>query len=169
MSDLALGRAAARRFLLGRQGLWPGRRWQGLAGTAQALRATEAVQIDPLIVIARNHDLTLHSRVIDYQPEQLDRLLYHDRAFFDYGGTIFIYPIDELPYWRVVMQRKGQEPRWAKFARTTSGLDQGSESRAASDAARWAIAISKSALMATTTARAKTAAWPCTICGSPAS
>jgi hypothetical protein len=116
MSDLTISRTTARRFLLGRQGLWPGRRWQGLAGTAQALRACEAVQVDPLIAIARNHDLTLHSRVIDYQPEQLDRLLYADRLFFDYGGTIFIYPIDELPYWRSVMQRKGQEPRWARFA-----------------------------------------------------
>jgi uncharacterized protein len=122
MPDLSLGRAAARRFLLGRQGLWPGRRWQGLIGTVQALRTAEAVQIDPLIVIARNHDLALHSRVIDYEPEQLDRLLYSDRAFFDYGGTIFIYPIDELPYWRVVMQRKGQEPRWAKFADQRSDL-----------------------------------------------
>jgi uncharacterized protein YcaQ len=93
-----------------------------LEGTAQALRVTEAVQIDPLIVIARNHDLTLHSRVIDYRPEQLDRLLYTDRLFFDYGGTIFIYPIDELPYWRVVMQRKGQEPRWARFAEQRSAL-----------------------------------------------
>jgi uncharacterized protein len=122
MPDLSLGRAAARRFLLGRQGLWPGRRWQGLIGTVQALRTAEAVQIDPLIVIARNHDLALHSRVIDYELEQLDRLLYSDRAFFDYGGTIFIYPIDELPYWRVVMQRKGQEPRWAKFADQRSDL-----------------------------------------------
>jgi hypothetical protein len=116
MADLAIGRTTARRFLLGRQGLWPGRRWQGVAGTAQALRATEAVQIDPLVVVARNHDLTLHSRVIDYRPEQLDRLLYTERLFFDYGGTIFVYPIDELPYWRVAMQRKGQEPRWARFA-----------------------------------------------------
>jgi uncharacterized protein len=122
MSDLSIGLTTARRFLLGRQGLWPGRRWQGLAGTAQALRTTEAVQIDPLIVIARNHDLTLHSRVIDYQPEQLDRLLYADRLFFDYGGTIFIYPIDELPYWRVVMQRKGREPRWIEFAQQRPDL-----------------------------------------------
>ncbi len=122
MADLSIGCTAARRFLLGRQGLWPGRRWQGLAGAAQALRATEAVQIDPLIVIARNHDLTLHSRVIDYQPEHLDQLLYRDRLFFDYGGAIFIYPMDELPYWRVAMQRKGQEPRWAKFAQQRPDL-----------------------------------------------
>ncbi len=95
MSDLSIHLTTARRFILGRQGLWPGRRWQGLAGTEQALRITEAVQIDPLIVIARNHDLTLHSRVIDYEPGHLDWLLYTDRLFFDYGGAIFIFPIDE--------------------------------------------------------------------------
>jgi uncharacterized protein YcaQ len=122
MSDLSISHTAARRFLLGRQGLWPGRRWQGLAGTAQALRISEGVQVDPLVVIARNHDLTLHSRVFDYQPEHLDQLLYRDRLFFDYGGTIFIYPMDELPYWRVAMQRKGQEPRWAKFVQQRSDL-----------------------------------------------
>jgi len=116
MTDLTITQTTARRYLLGRQGLWPGRRWQGFEGTAQALRYCEAVQIDPLCVIARNHDLTLHCRVIDYQPEYLDQLLYRDRVFFDYGGAIFIYPMDELPYWRVAMQRKGQEPRWAKFA-----------------------------------------------------
>lgn len=116
MTPFAIDQRTARRYLLGRQGLWPGRRWRGLEGTAQALRYCEAVQIDPLCVIARNHDLTLHSRVIDYQPEYLDQLLYRDREFFDYGGAIFIYPMNELPYWRVAMQRKGQEPRWAKFA-----------------------------------------------------
>lgn len=116
MPELSITPTTARRYILGRQGLWPGRRWRGLSGTAQALHTTEAVQIDPLVVVARNHDLILHSRVVDYQPEHLDRLLYHDRAFFDYGGTVFIYPMDELPYWRVVMQRKGQEPRWSNFA-----------------------------------------------------
>ncbi|HZY42580.1 MAG TPA: crosslink repair DNA glycosylase YcaQ family protein [Anaerolineae bacterium] len=122
MTHLTISRTTARRYLLGRQGLWPGRRWQGAAGTAQALRYCEAVQIDPLCVVARNHDLTLHSRVIDYQPEQLDQLLYQAREFFDYGGAIFIYPMDELPYWRVAMQRKGQEPRWAEFAQQRPDL-----------------------------------------------
>ena len=28
----------ARRFILGKQGLWPGRRWRGLEGTEQAMR-----------------------------------------------------------------------------------------------------------------------------------
>jgi uncharacterized protein YcaQ len=55
----------ARRFILGRQGLWPGRRWQGLAGTERAMRAMEHLQLDPLGIMARAQDLMLHSRVID--------------------------------------------------------------------------------------------------------
>ena len=107
MTLLSITQTTARRYLLGRQGLWPGRRWQGFEGTAQALRCCEAVQVDPLCVVARNHDLTLHSRVIDYEPEQLDQWLYQERAFFDYGGTIFVYPINELPYWHVVDAAQG--------------------------------------------------------------
>ncbi len=104
-----------RRFILGQQGLWPGRRWQGKAGAAQAIREIGAVQIDPLVVVARNHDLKLHSRVADYRPDYLNELLYQDRQFFDYGGWLQIYPMDELPYWKVHMQRHTLEPHWREF------------------------------------------------------
>lgn len=57
----------ARRFILGKQGLWPGRRWRGTAGTEQAMHAMEYLQLDPLQIVARSHNLALHSRVIDYQ------------------------------------------------------------------------------------------------------
>jgi uncharacterized protein YcaQ len=116
MEPIHLSKQAVRRFVLGRQGLWPGRRWIGEEGTAQALRAIEGVQIDPLNVVARSHDLVLASRVADYRPEHLDHLLHRERAFFDYGGVVFIYPIEELPYWRVVMARKAAEPRWSEVA-----------------------------------------------------
>jgi uncharacterized protein YcaQ len=59
----------ARRYVLGKQGLWPGRRWQGKKGTAQAIREYEALQLDPLNVFARSQDIVLHSRVLDYKPE----------------------------------------------------------------------------------------------------
>jgi uncharacterized protein YcaQ len=52
----------ARRFVLGKQGLWPGRRWKGKKGTAQAIRECEAVQLDPLNIFARSQDIVLHSR-----------------------------------------------------------------------------------------------------------
>jgi uncharacterized protein YcaQ len=112
----AISMATARRFILGKQGLWPGRRWAGLEGTAAALRAIEALQMDPLTVVARSHDIALWGRVVDYRPDHLDLLLYHERAFFDCGGGLFIYPMAELPYWRLPMRHKCLEPRWARFA-----------------------------------------------------
>src|SRR5690242_5534211 len=90
----------ARRYVLGRQGLWPGRRWQGQEGTADALQQAESVQVDTISVVARNQDLALHSRVQDYRPEHLDTLLYRERRFFDYGWILFVYPMQELPYWQ---------------------------------------------------------------------
>ena len=105
-----------RRFILGKQGLWPGRRWRGREGVADALGAGVVVQVDPLNVVARSHDIVLYSRVMEYQPEQLDGLLHRDRACFDWGGTVAIHPVDELPYWRVAMARKAAEPRRVAFA-----------------------------------------------------
>ncbi len=99
-----------RRFLMGRQGLWPGRRWAGKAGTIEAIHACEAIQVDPLNVIARSHDIALYGRIASYRPDYLMSAAYQDRLFFDYGGLLFYYPMREMPYWRVVMRRLWQEP-----------------------------------------------------------
>ena len=96
----------ARRFILGKQGLWPGRRWRGITGTEQAMRAMEYVQLDPLQIIARSHDIKLHSRVLDYTPGMWEDLAYQQRKFFDWGGWLAVRPMDELPHWRVVMRRE---------------------------------------------------------------
>ena len=96
----------ARRFILGKQGLWPGRRWRGVKGTEQAMRAMEYLQLDPLQIIARSQDITLHSRVLDYTPGMWEELTYKKRKFFDWGGWLAVRPMDELPYWRVVMHRE---------------------------------------------------------------
>jgi uncharacterized protein YcaQ len=96
----------ARRFILGKQGLWPGRRWRGIRGTEQAMREMEYLQLDPLQIIARSHDITLHSRVLDYRPDMWEDVTYRKRKFFDWGGWLAARPMDELPYWRVVMQRE---------------------------------------------------------------
>jgi uncharacterized protein YcaQ len=107
----------ARRFVLGKQGLWPGRRWRGLDGTEQAMRAIEHLQLDPLVVIARAHDLILHSRVIDYRQGDWATLTYEQRKFFDWGGWLAVRPMDELPYWRVLMRREIDQPNWVEFAK----------------------------------------------------
>jgi uncharacterized protein YcaQ len=85
MPAITLSRVAARRFILGRQGLWPGRRWKGKRG-----------QLDPLQIVARSQDLALHSRVIDYSPGMWERF-YEERKFFDWGDWLAVRPMDELP------------------------------------------------------------------------
>jgi len=102
----------ARRFILGRQGLWPGRRWRGLSGTELAMRAVRQLQLDPLVVIARAHDLMLQSRVVNYRADDWAALTYEKRRFFEWGGWLAVRPIDELPHWRVVMRRERNRPHW---------------------------------------------------------
>jgi uncharacterized protein len=113
--------ATRRRYILGKQGLWPGRRWQGLAGVDEAVRAMGALQVDPVSVIAPSADIVLWGRVADYRPEYLDQLLYTDRHFFDYGGWLAIYPMADLPYWRVQMARS-HTARWQAFQAEHPGL-----------------------------------------------
>jgi len=116
VTALNISKMTQRQFILGKQGLYPGRRWQGKAGVYEAVHAGCVVQMDPLSVVARSHDIVLYGRVLEYQPADLDALLYTDRSCFDYGGAISIHPIEELTYWRVVMSRKQREPRRVQFA-----------------------------------------------------
>ena len=81
------------------------------------MRAIEHLQLDPLVVIARAHDLILHSRVIDYRQDDWATLTYGQRKFFDWGGWLAVRPMDELPYWRVVMRRELDQPNWIEFGK----------------------------------------------------
>jgi uncharacterized protein len=105
----------ARWFILGKQGLWPGRRWQGLNGAELAMRAIEQLQLDPLVLLARAHDLILHARVLDYHQDDWAKLTYEQRRFFDWGGWLAVRPMDELPHWRVLMRRELDQPNWIEF------------------------------------------------------
>lgn len=103
--------AVARRFILGKQGLWPGRRWRGVSGTEQAMRAMEHLQLDPLQIIARSQDLALAGRVIDYASGMWEEVCYGQRNFFDWGAWLAVRPMDELPYWRTLMRRQRESDR----------------------------------------------------------
>lgn len=112
----------ARRFILGKQGLWPGRRWRGVEGTEQAMRAMEYLQLDPLQILARSQDIQLQSRVLDYTPGMWEEVSYGRRNFFDWGGWLAVRPMDELPHWRVVMRREREsEPRLLEIERDHAG------------------------------------------------
>ncbi|MDX1378578.1 MAG: crosslink repair DNA glycosylase YcaQ family protein, partial [Anaerolineales bacterium] len=117
MTHITISRQTARRFILGKQGLWPGRRWKGKRGTATAIRTCEAVQLDPLMVVARSQDIVLQSRVLDYKPEYLYNVAYDDRDFFDYGTWLAMYPMSDLPYFRYHMKKRAKDEYVAHFVK----------------------------------------------------
>lgn len=94
-----------RRFLLGSQGLWPGRRFVGPHAAEAALRQMQALQLDPLVMVARSQDIAMYGRVLEYRPEHLYKMAYEKRKAFDYGGWLAMYPMEEFPYWRAIMPR----------------------------------------------------------------
>jgi uncharacterized protein YcaQ len=115
MTPIPISNQTARRFVLGKQGLWPGRRWKGKKDTAQAIRECEVVQLDPLNIFARSQDIVMHSRVLDYKPDYLYQVAYQDREFFDYGGWLAMSPMSNLPYYRVHMERRKHHKRVEDF------------------------------------------------------
>lgn len=115
----SISRLTHRRFILGQQGLWPGRRFKGLRGAGAAIRMMGALQLDPLNILARSQHIAMYGRVLGYEQEHLDRLAYEKRQFFDYGGMLHLYPFSELPYWRLHMRRRATHGRWGtEFARS---------------------------------------------------
>lgn len=103
---ITISKLTFRRFLLGQQGLWPGRRFKGLSGAESALRQMQALQLDPLTMVARSQDIAMHGRVLNYKPEHLYKMAYQKRQAFDYGGLLMMYPMSEFPYWRLHMKRR---------------------------------------------------------------
>ena len=89
------------------------------------MREMEYLQLDPLQVVARSQDITLHSRVLDYRPGMWEDVTYRQRKFFDWGGWLAVRPMDELPHWRVVMHRERDgyfgNSRLRKMAREHAG------------------------------------------------
>lgn len=117
-APIQLSAETARRFVLGKQGTWPDRRWHGRGGAREAIRAMEHLQLDPVVIVARSHDLVLHSRVSAYRPEFFDELVHRERAFFDWGGWLAVRPMEELPYWRTFMRRNREHGRVKEMGET---------------------------------------------------
>lgn len=112
-----ISKETERRFVLGMQGLWPGRRWKGRDGVRAAVDACRRIQVDPLDVVGRNHDLVLASRVVGYRSEDLEGLLYQQRAALESGGNRNIYPRDRLALHWSWMHHEGLPVRWEERGR----------------------------------------------------
>ena len=98
---------AARRFLVARQMVAPAR---SLAGGTDAVLEVfgrlGSIQLDPLAVAGRTHDLVLHARVAGYDPAWCD-LLYERRDIFEaYNKGLSFVPVGELPWFRGRLSRR---------------------------------------------------------------
>jgi uncharacterized protein YcaQ len=77
----------------------------------------EDLQLDPLVVVARAHDLMLHSRVVDYSIDDWATLTYERREFFEWGGWLAVRPMADLPHFRFLMRRERETGHWLEVER----------------------------------------------------
>ncbi len=72
-------------------------------GVLQTVRALGFLQLDPIATVAPAQHLVLWSRLGAYDVAELDRLLWEERALFEWDALV--WPIEELPLVRGLMRR----------------------------------------------------------------
>lgn len=99
---------AARRFLVSRHLLAPARSVTGGPdGVFEVLRRLGSIQIDPIAVAGRSHDLVLHARVAGYEPAWCV-VLYQRREIFETTNkALSLVPMSDMPWFRLGWGRKG--------------------------------------------------------------
>jgi uncharacterized protein YcaQ len=120
VQEVRVAKEDARRFLVARQLLAPARSLAGgLESVLQVFRKFGSIQFDPIGAAGRNHDLVLHARVTDYEPDWCD-VLYERREIFEATNKALSFvPASEFPWFRHVMGRKG--PRFHGTALAENG------------------------------------------------
>ncbi|GEM_PF-1473549 len=79
----------------------------GKKDTAELFNKIPCIQVDPIDVGGKNHDLTLFSRIRDYRTEYLSKLLYEDNLLFEYYCKMLsILPIDTYPVFKNRMEKQ---------------------------------------------------------------
>ena len=91
--------AKLRRIALTRQGIGQRQPFgRGVGATLKAIRHIGYVQIDTISVVVRAHNHVLRTRVPDFQPNHIDRLL-KDRQIFEYRFPVAAFrPIQDYRY-----------------------------------------------------------------------
>ena len=68
---------------------------QGEAGIRECFRDQGAIQLDPLPVLGRNHDLVIQARVDGTHPGEALELIHRNRLGFEYWDKMLcVLPID---------------------------------------------------------------------------
>jgi uncharacterized protein YcaQ len=97
---------AARRFVVARQLLAPARSSEGgRDGVLDVIRRFGSLQYDPIAVAGRSHDLVLHARVAEYDPDWCDELYERGEIFEAYNKGLSLVPVTELAWFRIPSAR----------------------------------------------------------------
>jgi uncharacterized protein YcaQ len=79
----------------------------------ETVRTLGFLQIDPISTVAPPQHLVLWSRLgVRYDPAELERLLWKERALFEYNA--FIRPIEDLPLMQARMRRRRGKYAWER-------------------------------------------------------
>jgi uncharacterized protein len=96
----------ARRLFITRQRLAGARPAADAAGIMEVAADLGCLQLDPISVVARSHQLVLWSRLGAYQPGELDRLLWQERRLFEYWAhAAAIVRTEDYPIHHLLMRR----------------------------------------------------------------
>ena len=88
----------------------------GLDGVLEVFRRLGSIQFDPIAVAGRNHDLVLHARVADYEPDWCDELYERREIFETTNKALSFVPMSEFPWFRSSSGRKGRRFHAAALA-----------------------------------------------------
>lgn len=112
MKTISISKKEAGQFLLGRSFLT-----KKSTDILEVIKKLSCIQVDPIKVIARNHELVLWNRVENFQVADLYSLLYGKRELFEYWLQLYsLIPIESFPY---VGARMHTESNWREeYGRT---------------------------------------------------
>ena len=99
----------ARRLALDRQGLGKTDAFgRGINAVERTIKSLRYVQIDTISVVDRAHHHVLKTRISNYQPEQLDKLLSERKSIFEYWHHAAAYmPIEDYRFYLPLMRGYG--------------------------------------------------------------
>jgi uncharacterized protein len=131
-APLRLTRVQARRLAYRGQRLAGPRPGRTRAELLELVRRLGCLQLDPISVVARSHQLVVWSRVGRFDPVTLQRLQERDRALFEYWAhAASLVPSTDLALHRFRMQRVTEPSRRAGLRRIQDWLEANSSARRA--------------------------------------
>jgi uncharacterized protein YcaQ len=110
MEKICISKEQLRKFLVIYQGLHYPKTFKGYAGIKEFVKRVGCLQYDPLNVVGRNIDLILQSRIENYEPHMLEKLMYEDRELIDgWDKMMSIYCTEDWAYFERIRSKRKSE------------------------------------------------------------